>query len=725
MAVLVFAALTVCIQTAAPQTSGELAGMGILDVTAAPFNADPTGGKDSTKALQAAIDYARSHCMVTYFPPGTYTVSDTLVCLQGRLGRKERVQDPKLLAMRFGIGPRALPNVLMGSRRGKRRPRIVLAPNSPGFNDPKHRKYVVHFWRGSVTNPKRPQPNGSFNQMFVGIDIVIGPGNPGAVGIRHRCAQGSGVQDCAIDATHGLTGLEGGGGSGGSHANVTVIGGRIGADLYEAQPAPTITGFTLIGQTGMALRYAGYETLTVVGLRIETDIHGPVIVTDPKRLAKDIFGQLSLIDSAIIFRKPGRNVAINARASMYMRNVYVKGATVIAQHPTEPHLPGDPDGWLRIREYARGVDPPNKRLVYAYECPVYVDGRRLDNDTFPAETEAASPPDDLQSRHVWDASFASWESPRAVNVKAAPYNAKGDNETDDAEAIQRAINEHGIVFLPRGRYRVSKTLKLRAETKLVGVHRVFTTLGAMASEGGDFNDPTHPQPVVRTADDPEARTVVAFLGIGAGLPGAFCLHWRSGRRSIYRAVELWASYKVKSPDEGPVLSHPQVVVSGNGGGRWYNFHSDHRGSPHPRYRHILIQGTHEPLAFYQCNPEHSRGESNMEIHNAKNVSIYGLKGESPTPILHVRDSDHVFMFGYGGNAIPPEGESLLVFERTPNLLIANLVDRPMGVRRDPRKWHALVEKTSDGKTLALPPLERPALYKRGRPKEHGARAKSD
>ena len=701
-----------------PLGNAKLADMGILDVTAAPFRADPSGKVDSTKALQAAIDYARDHCMVTFFPPGDYLVSDRLLCQQGLLGRRARVKDPKLLAMRFGIGPRALPNVLVGSRRGERRPRIVLAPNSPGFGetDYKKRKYVVRFLRWNHVNLKRISPNASFNQMFVGIDIVIGPGNPGAVGIRHRAAQGSSVQDCTIDATHGRTGIEGAAGSGGSHINITVIGGRVGADFFVgAQPAPTITGFTLIGQTERALLYKGYETLTAVGLRIVTDTAGPVIVTDPNRLAKDLFGQLSLIDSRIEFRKPGDNVAIDARTSLYMNNVYVKGAATVVKHVVEPNLPGAADGWLHIKEYARGVDPPNKRLVYEYKCPAYVDGRKLDALTLPAVTDVAEPPEDLLSRHVWDDSFPHWELPGAVNVKQPPYSAKGDSQTDDYAAIQAAIDEHEIVFLPRGKYRVSKTLKLRPNTKLIGVHRIFTSIVGLAVEGGDFADPKTPKPVVQTADDADARTVVANLGISSGVAGAYCLSWRAGRHSIYRAVESWVSRPRKVTDDMALLDHPQTVVSGNGGGRWYNFHADHRGTPRPNYRHLLIQGTAEPLAFYQNNPEHSGGKINMEICGAKNVSIYGLKGESPTPILLVRDSDHIHLFGYGGNAIPPKGESLVVVERTPNFLIANLVDRPMGVRGDPTSWHALIETTPDGRTIKLPPLERPVLYKRGRP----------
>ena len=692
------------------------ADLGFLDVTAPPFSADPTGQRDSTKALQDAINHARNHCMATYFPPGTYLVSDTLVCKQGvKERRRDRAHDPKLLAMGLGSAVRSLPCLLVGSRRGKQRPRIVLASNSPGYGDRTKTKRVVHFWRGSVKDPKRAQPNGSFNQMFIGIDIEIGPGNPGAVGIRHRAAQGSGVQDCRIDATHGFCGIEAAAGSGGSHANVTVIGGEIGAVLRESQPAPTVTGFTLIGQTRIALYYSGYSTLTAVGLRVESGAAGPVIITSANAGGKDIYGQLSVIDSSIVFRRPGSNLAFSTQTNLYLNNTYVQGAAVVAKHSDGAELQGNPEGWLRIAEYAHGIDPPNKRLVHQYTCPVYVDGKRQEGRTFPAQTEVAGPPQDLQTRHLWDDSFPGWESPGVVSVKDAPYNAVGDRVADDTVAIQRAIDENEIVFLPQGVYVVSRTLRLRPQTKLLGLHRSFSLLRPVAAEGGDLNDPANPQPVIQTADDAEGRTVLASVGLVTGVPGAFLIHWRTGRNSIYRGVNTSCYFTTKPTPENPVLQHPMVLVSGNGGGRWYNFHSDSSGSVHPDYRHIQVQGTREPLAFYQCNPEHARSGLEMELRGARNVNIYGLKGERPTPILLVRDCDHIFVSGYSGVAIPPDGESLIRVERTPNYTIANLVDRPMGVRGNAKAWHALIEQPSDGKEIRTAPLERPVLYKRGKP----------
>ena len=103
---------------------------------------------------------------------------------------------------------------------------------------------MVYFWArgyqvadgsgpGDALGPEVEQPNISFNQMFVGIDIEIGEGNAGAIAIRHQGAEGSAIQDCEIDATHGLIGIQGGIGSGGGSANVTVVGRTCRARLYR------------------------------------------------------------------------------------------------------------------------------------------------------------------------------------------------------------------------------------------------------------------------------------------------------------------------------------------------------------------------------------------------------------------------------------------------------------------------------------------------------------
>jgi hypothetical protein len=717
----------------------ESAALGLVDVTKGPFRADPSGKRDSTSALQAAVTFARDHQMVSFFPPGTYRLSDTLECVQQLYRRANgRV-----------FGANRFPSLLVGSRAGPARPRLLLAPNAPGFGDPAHPKIFVRFWSRGYLNPTTAdrvsdglgpeveQPNIGMNQMLVNLDIAIGEGNPGAIALRHQAAEGSAIEDSTIDATHGLTGIQGGIGSGGSSAGVTVIGGRVGLDftgyLSGTQPTPVITGFTLIGQTEAALRSTSRQTLVAVGLRIVSDRSaGPLIQVGGSGSGLRVNqGELTLVDSAIEFtgaalREPGR-VVVSSDRGVYLDNVYLRGATKAVVDPAkvedpaqkaelEGELGGDPGGWVRIVRYAR-PSRPLRDQGREYRYPVYVDGRSVERvcEVLPGEP----PPADLQARHLWSPRFPSFESPGAVNAKAPPYDAKGDGRADDTEALQRAIDENEVVFLPKGCYRLTRTLELKPRTKLIGVGQHLSLL--VATREGAFADPRSVAPLLRTADAAQADTALGFLGLytAGELPGVQALHWRSGGSSVFRAVEIRVA----------TAGAPLVRISGHGGGSWYNFRASRSPEGKPDYRHLLVDGARGPLRFYELSPQHATSAFAAEIRGSRHVSIFGTKYEGNRPILLVRDSDHVRLFGHGGNAKGLPGGTLFRFEGTPNLLFANGVDGPtkIGTRSlshpegstDPRAWHMLIERLEDGTDFALPALERPVLYLRGRP-EAGA-----
>lgn len=713
------------------------AALGLVDVTKGPFRADPSGREDSTRSIQAAINFARDRQMVCFFPPGTYRISDTLVCVQQLYWRSNgRV-----------LGGNRFPNLLVGSRVGARRPRLVLAPHSPGFDDPEKPKLVVHFWArgyanpttaGRVTDglgPEVEQPNISMNQMLVNLDIVVGQGNPGAIALRHQAAEGSAIEDCTIDATGGWAGIQGGIGSGGGSAGVTVIGGRVGLDftgyLSGTQPTPTITGFTLQGQTEAAIRSTSRQTLVAAGLKIVADrCAGPLIQVGSNLAANQ--GQLTLVDAEIIFTGEAlaraRRVVVASGRGVYLRHVFVRGATqIVADAEQKTELPGHPDGWLHVREYAR-TSLPRTNQGHEYHYPIYVDGRRIESvcDSEPNQ----APPADLQSRHLWPAQFPSFESPGAANVKAAPYLAQGDGRADDTAVLQRAIDESEIVFLPKGCYRLTHTLELRPRTKLIGVGQHLALL--LTTGEGAFADAAHPAPLVRTADTANADTTLAFLGLLApnNVPGATALHWRCGGRSVFRAVEIdkQSVHGFAPPPRGarkpvPRSQRPPVLVTGHGGGNWYNYRYSTGAGDAPEYRQLLVDGAQGPLRFYQFSPQHATSDFAAELRGARHVWIFGTKYEGNSPMLLVRGCDDICLFGHGGNAKGLPGGALFVFERTPNILFVNGVDGPtkIGSRSlshpqggtDPRQWHMLIERPADGQEFKLPPLERPVLYRRG------------
>ena len=220
--------------------SSWLAELGVISVTDAPFRADPTGREDSTKSIQAALDEGYRTNVTVFFPRGTYRVTDTLNCSQTWSG-------PWSPPFRTGT------HVLVGEtprEAGGERPSLLLPPDTPGFTDRSAGKIVLFFWHQNPNSAStQTQPMNNINQILQGVDIRIGKGNYGAIGIRHRGAQGSAIEDVTIWAEDASVGIVGAAGGGGAHTNVRVVGGRFGLDLRLAQPAPTVVGASLVNQT--------------------------------------------------------------------------------------------------------------------------------------------------------------------------------------------------------------------------------------------------------------------------------------------------------------------------------------------------------------------------------------------------------------------------------------------------------------------------------------------
>ena len=174
----------------------------------------------------------------------------------------------------------------------------------------------------------------------------------------------------------------------------------------------------------------------------------------------------------------------------------------------------------------------------------------------------------------------------------------------------------------------------------------------------------------------------------------------------------------------PERTHKSVIVSGNGGGRWYNHYDETWSQYHrPSYRQLYVEGTSEPFRIYQCNPEHARSDANMEIRNSKNVTLYGVKGEANAPTVVIRDSENIRIFGFGGNETPWPQTSVFRIENSKNILLTSLFNQPRlhaggpevfnGPNVDPTLWHMVIERFPDGTELVTPPLERPVVYKQG------------
>ena len=157
-----------------------------------------------------------------------------------------------------------------------------------------------------------------------------------------------------------------------------------------------------------------------------------------------------------------------------------------------------------------------------------------------------------------------------VNVKNAPYNAKGDGTTDDTQAIQQAIvdnlNSHAIIYFPNGTYLVSSTLKWHngdysswsggwgAYLSLQGQSRAGTIIKLKANT---FTSITSPQPVIMTGsrddqgayNDTNGEGNQAFensilnmtIDVGTGNPGAIAVDYQVSNWGVMREVTIKSS----------------------------------------------------------------------------------------------------------------------------------------------------------------------------------------
>ena len=88
------------------------------------------------------------------------------------------------------------------------------------------------------------------------------------------------------------------------------------------------------------------------------------------------------------------------------------------------------------------------------------------------------------------------EDAKAVYLTAEDFGARGDGVADDTAAIQKAIDKtmetasYGIVFVPEGRYRLTKAVTVWASVRLVG-YGAKRPVFLLAAQTPGYQDPGH------------------------------------------------------------------------------------------------------------------------------------------------------------------------------------------------------------------------------------------
>ncbi len=504
---------------AQPPASVSLYQSAPAEPDAVTVHARGDGVADATAAIQAALDKAAAQPGggMVFLPAGRYRLTRTLFMWPGvRL---------------FGVG--------------KTRPVLVLADNTPGFQQGVGNMVFFTGNRPGAVVPVNlggaapvagvdaarvpvPPPtsvpfdariadanSGTFYSALANVDFEIGAGNPAATAVRFHTAQMVYLAHIDFHLGSALAGIYQVGNLG---INLRFYGGRYGI-LTEKTSAAwqyTLLDSVFDGQRDAAIREheAG---LTLVNTVMRNT---PVGIEIDRGYGDWLWGKDVRFENVT---KAG--IIISNEGSVYTQigfdNAVASATPVFARFRDSGKTVAGPAPHYRMKSFTYGLTLPGAGQPGEYAT-------RVDAVALPSLPARRAPALRLLP------AMAEWTDVRTLG-------AKGDNTSDDTAVLQKAIDSHRVLYFPMGYYRVSGTLKLRPDTVLIGLHPGRTQI-MLAEDTPAYRGVGPARALIESARGGDAIVSGLGLATGGSNPRATALLWRAGERSLVDDVKFMGGH---------------------------------------------------------------------------------------------------------------------------------------------------------------------------------------
>lgn len=443
-----------------------------------------SGKQDITEELQQAINELKKkkNFGILFIPEGKYRISKT-------------IHVPKAIRI---IG------------YGKNRPEFILGEKTHGFQD--EYNYMFWFTHNLVTEGAEPRDAGAgtFYSAISNIDFRIESGNPKAIALRTHFAQHCFVSHCNFYIGEGYAGIYD---VGNEIENLKFYGGEYGISSSRTSPGWPMLMIDLYFEGQRSAAILSRNTGMAI---ISTQVNEvPVAIELEHGIADRLFMEDCL------FKNVAKGVVIGVENEAGSQ---INLLNVICQNVDTP---------IHFTSGGQGIKGKGDQYVIKSFVHGLVMDDMSDNSKYRtiAELDAIeSVPAQLAKRIPVLPTMDSWINVREIGVV-------GDGQTDDTQAIQDAIAAHSNLYFPTGSYRITKTIKLKKGTRLIGLHPYATQFVLHESEA-NFSGFGAPVPMLESSEGGDDQINGIGINTGAYNNRAVALKWMANKLSLVNDVKI-------------------------------------------------------------------------------------------------------------------------------------------------------------------------------------------
>lgn len=464
------------------------------------FNVTTDGSTDVSDALQAAINKIQETVRygIVFIPEGTYRISKKIHLWKG--------------VRMIGYG--------------KKRPEILLAKNTPGFQDGVG-KYLFHFVSDKPWRERQQVADANAGTFYTGIrniNIRIEEGNQAAIAIRYHAAQHCFLSHMDFSLSTGNTGVE-------DICNEIEFCRFFGGD-YGIKTGKTAPGWQalIIDSYFEKQRKAAIATEEVQMIIIRNHFKNvPTVVSINENRSEQLWISDSRFENitspAIIVSNED-----HSKTQVNFSNIVCVNTPDFLQFRGSGQKISLRDKMYRVKDFCHGL---------YYQDMVTVPQIKTLHDIEPLKKVPAL----VQSDILQFASTDTW-----VNIKS--LGAVGDGVTDDTEVLKKAIANHTTIYFPSGHYRVTESIILKKETNIIGLHPSITQI-MLRDSTNMYQGVGTPLPLLETPQ--EGINIVSGIGLNtSGInPRAVAAKWMAGEKSMMNDVRFTGghgTYDLKGRD---------------------------------------------------------------------------------------------------------------------------------------------------------------------------------